>query len=47
MAVDVKSGVKFEHGVPKALFEARTPASALFDVTRDGKRFLMVNSLEQ
>jgi eukaryotic-like serine/threonine-protein kinase len=45
MAVDVKGGVKFEHGVPKALFEARTPPDASFDVAPDGKRFLMVSAL--
>lgn len=47
MAVDVKSGVRFEHGVPKPLFEARTPSYATFDVSRDGKRFLMANLLDQ
>ena len=47
MAVDVKTGVQFEHGVPKALFEARTPGYASFDVAPDGKRFLLTNSLEQ
>ncbi|MGO9259373.1 MAG: protein kinase domain-containing protein [Bryobacteraceae bacterium] len=47
MAVEVRSGVQFEHGVPKALFEARTPTGASFDVTRDGKRFLLINSLAQ
>jgi Tol biopolymer transport system component len=43
MAVDVKSGARFEHGVPKPLFEARTG----FDVSPDGKRFLLVVPLEQ
>jgi Tol biopolymer transport system component len=47
MAVDVKTGARFEHGVPKALFDARTPGPASFDVTPDGKRFLLINSLEQ
>jgi len=47
MAMDVKGGARFEHGLPKALFEARTPGYASFDVTPDGKRFLLVNSLEQ
>jgi hypothetical protein len=47
MAVDVKSGVEFEHGVPKALFETRTAATALFDVDRDGQRFLMLNAAEE
>ena len=46
-AVDVKSGVEFRHGVPKALFETRTAPTALFDVTRDGKRFLMLTAAEQ
>jgi Tol biopolymer transport system component/predicted Ser/Thr protein kinase len=44
MAVDVKSSVKFEHGAPHALFEFRGASS--FDVTRDGKRFLLASSLE-
>ncbi len=47
MAVDVRSGDKFEHGVPKALFEARIPPTGLFDVTSDGKRFLMLNGTDQ
>ncbi len=45
MAVDVKSGARFEHGAAHALFEFR--GSNSFDVTRDGKRFLLASSLEQ
>ncbi|HLJ45115.1 MAG TPA: protein kinase [Bryobacteraceae bacterium] len=47
MALDVRSNDKFEHGIPKALFEARIPPTGLFDVTSDGKRFLMLNGTEQ
>jgi eukaryotic-like serine/threonine-protein kinase len=46
MAVDVNSDVEFGHGVPKALFEVRTARTALYDVTRDGKRLLMLNPAE-
>jgi Tol biopolymer transport system component len=47
MAVDVKSGARFEHGVPKPLFEARMVPQSGFDVSPDGKRFLLVVPLEQ
>ncbi len=43
MTVDIKSGVRFEHSVPKPLFDTRTAPTALYDVARDGKRFLMLN----
>jgi Tol biopolymer transport system component len=45
MAVDVKSGARFEHGVSKPLFEVRSPS--MFDVSPDAKRFLVVAPLEQ
>jgi Tol biopolymer transport system component len=51
MAVDVKTGPKFEAGAPKALFDARLGIAAngiaffRYDVTADGKRFL-INTLE-
>jgi Tol biopolymer transport system component len=47
MAVNVKSDAGFEHGVPKPLFDTRTAPTALYDVTRDGQRFLMLNAAEQ
>jgi Tol biopolymer transport system component len=47
MAVDVKSGARFEHGVSKPLFEARMGAQSGVDVSPDGKRFLLVVPLEQ
>src|SRR5260370_40990503 len=31
MAVGVKNGAKFDHGVPKALVQTRTPSRAPFD----------------
>jgi len=44
MAVEVKSGAKFEAGVPKPLFDTRDARSgspqAWFDVSKDG-RFLI------
>jgi hypothetical protein len=43
MAVEVKTGAKFEHGLQKALFPIRTAPSARFEVSRDGKRFLIVD----
>jgi Tol biopolymer transport system component len=45
-AVDVKIGAKFEYGAPKPLFAARMPPTGLFDVSRDGKRFLVLNGAE-
>ena len=38
MAIDVKSGARFEHGAPKTLFEPRSPGQ--FDVSPDGTRFI-------
>jgi hypothetical protein len=47
MAVDVMSGAAFGHGTPKALFDVRTALTALYAVTADGKRFLILNPAEQ
>jgi hypothetical protein len=47
MAVDVKSGARFEHRVSKPLFEARMGPQSGFDVSPDGKPFLLVVPLEQ
>ena len=41
MAVDVAADKTFQFGVPKRLFGAPEAASS-FDVTADGKRFLLV-----
>jgi Tol biopolymer transport system component len=43
MAVSVKTGAGFEHGTPAPLFETRTWALQGYDVSSDGKRFLMVS----
>lgn len=48
MAVDVKTEPQFQLGTPHALFDTPTVASASsiysrYDVTPDGKRFLMLN----
>ena len=41
MAVDIKPGTRFQFGVPKALFEARTQSNNVhIDVSKDG-RFLL------
>jgi serine/threonine protein kinase/Tol biopolymer transport system component len=45
MAVPVKTGAHFEHGLPSALFQTRSPSGATYDVSPDGKRFLIVQSL--
>ena len=45
MAVEVKNGPGFEYGIPKPLFETRVRGGSAFDVSPDGKRFLMVNNL--
>ena len=42
MAVDVKTGPRFEHGLPKPLFDAHVAKSRSFDISPDGKRFLMM-----
>ena len=49
MAVEVKTGPRFEAGAPKALFDLRVLPSAVsagggpfrYDVAPDGKRFLI------
>jgi eukaryotic-like serine/threonine-protein kinase len=42
MAVDVTTGATFQSGEPKVLLDARVPAG--YDVTADGKRFLIATS---
>ena len=46
MAVPVESGSTFRAGVPRMLFEGNYPApnipGGLYDVSRDGQRFLMI-----
>jgi serine/threonine-protein kinase len=50
MAVAVESGPSFRAGVPKRLFEGSYPAPnsgrGLYDVSRDGRRFLMIKGEE-
>ena len=46
MAVEVKSGAKFEAGLPKPLFDTLLPSGAWYDVSKDG-RFLMPVPIEQ
>ncbi len=47
MAVEVKSGEKFEPSLPKPMFEVRTAPISTFDVSPDGKRFLIITQREQ
>ena len=44
MAVDVKTLASFEHGLPKPLFDLLVDNTSRFDVSPDGKRFLVVAS---
>jgi Tol biopolymer transport system component len=49
MAVDVKTGPRFETGIPRALFDSQmfTPNTAIvfqYDVTPDGQRFLVTTA---
>jgi Tol biopolymer transport system component len=46
MAADVRSGPRFVHGIPKPLFETRLQPNMRFDVSPDGKRFLLIEPLE-
>jgi len=50
MSVDVTdTGGRLEFGVPRLLFQApveATPEVELYDVTRDGRRFLIMVPLE-
>jgi hypothetical protein len=46
MAVDIRTEPSVQPGTPHALFDAKVTGSAplfRYDVTRDGKRFLMVS----
>jgi Tol biopolymer transport system component len=45
MAVDVKTGPKLEAGAPKPLFDTRLGVSGRFDISPDGRRFLLANTV--
>jgi hypothetical protein len=45
MAVEIRSGSKFDAGVPKALFDVRMDGGAWFDVSKDGK-FLIPSQVQ-
>jgi hypothetical protein len=47
MAVDVKAGSEFVAGVPKPLFETHVGGDRFFDISPDGRRFLLVNLPDQ
>jgi hypothetical protein len=42
MAVTVKAGATFEYGRPQLLFAIRTTTTGRYDVSADGKRFLVI-----
>jgi hypothetical protein len=42
IGVAVKTGATFQAGAPKPVFETRMPVLSDFDITPDGRRFLMV-----
>ena len=46
MAVDVRTATTFKAGTPKMLFELIGDIRG-FDVTPDGRRFLLIKSVEQ
>lgn len=43
MAATVKAGAKFETGKPAALFEVRQSTTRFYDVSPDGRRFLLID----
>jgi hypothetical protein len=45
MGAEIRSGTKFDFGVPKSLFDVRMDAGARFDVSKDGK-FLIPSQVE-
>jgi hypothetical protein len=45
MATNVNTSAMFDHGIPKPLFEATLESAFGYDVSRDGKRFLMSQPL--
>ncbi len=44
MAVEVTTGSRFEAGAPKSLFEVRTGPTSRYDVSPDGRRFLVISA---
>ena len=47
MVAAVKAGAAFETTAPRALFETRQSATRFFDVSPDGRRFLMIDPLPE
>jgi serine/threonine protein kinase len=47
MAVDVKAGAAFEPGTPKALFQTRALRFSPYDVSPNGRRFLIASYPEE
>ena len=47
MVTAVKAGAKFETGEPKALFETHQSPTRFYDVSPDGRRFLLVDPLPE
>ncbi|HEX3744689.1 MAG TPA: protein kinase [Bryobacteraceae bacterium] len=46
MSVAVNSGSAFDHGAPQPLFRVRMPPQGLYDVSHDGRRFLILDGIE-
>jgi serine/threonine protein kinase len=47
MVTAVKDGARFETSPPKTLFETHQSATRFFDVSPDGKRFLLIDTLPE
>jgi Tol biopolymer transport system component len=47
MVATVKAGTRFETGTPLPLFDVRQGATRFFDVTPDGRRFLLIDPLPE
>ena len=46
MALEVRGGAGFQHRVPKPLFRVRMPPAAPFEISADGKRFLILRGVD-
>jgi Tol biopolymer transport system component len=47
MAAPVVRGTKFQTGAPTPLFDTRMTSARLYDVSPDGRRFLLVSPIEE
>lgn len=44
--MNVAGGGRFEHGVPRPLFDVHMPPTATYDVSRDGQRWLVLKGMD-